>query len=60
MLVQESKKVFANVCLQRFFVWWVKPSSGLFILFPKFTVLSVYVVLPLQELHDTKYKTLVL
>ena len=26
----------------------------------KFTVLPVYVVLPLEELHDKKYKTLVL
>ena len=31
-----------------------------FVKFLKFTALPVYVVLPLQKLHDKKYKTLIL
>ena len=34
MFVQESKKVFANVCFQQFAVGWVKPYNIAFLSFP--------------------------
>ena len=34
MFVQDSKKVFANVCCQQFVVGWVKPYNIAFSTFP--------------------------
>ena len=33
MFAEESKKVFTNVCLQRFVVGWVKPNNIAFLIF---------------------------
>ena len=43
MFVQESKKVFANVCLQRFAVRWVKPYNIAFSIFSN--VFIIFIIL---------------
>ena len=46
MFVEESKKVFANVCLQRFAVEWVKPYNIAFSIFPNvFIIFFVFSLL---------------
>ena len=41
MFVEESKKVFANVCLQRFAVGWVKPYNIAFSIFPNVFIIFI-------------------
>ena len=45
MFVQESKKVFANVCFQRFAVGWVKPYNIAFSIFPVFNIFNIFSML---------------
>ena len=50
MFVQESKKVFANVCFQRFAVGWVKPCNIAFSIFPNvFNIFNIFFDLTLKR-----------
>ena len=50
MFAEESKKVFTNVCLQRFVVGWVKPNNIAFLIF-----LNVFIIFTIFSLLLISY-----